>query len=70
MMQTSGRMSFVLEGEEGAGAAEAGLDLVADEEDVVLVADVSQVREIAARRHDDAGFALDGFDEEGARCLG
>ena len=64
-MQTSGRMLVVFEGEEAAGAAEAGLDLVADEENVTLVTQGAEFCEIAWRRNDDAGLALDGFDQNG-----
>ncbi len=59
-----GADAFVLEGEELAGAAEAGLDLVAHEEDVVFVADLPECGEVAGGRNDDAGLALDGFYEE------
>ena len=52
-------------GEELAGAAESRLDLVADQQHVVLVAQLAQRAQEALRRHDDAGFALDGLDQEG-----
>lgn len=51
--------------EEFAGAGDAGLDLVADEEDVVFVAEGAGFGEVAFRGDDDAGFALDGLDEKG-----
>ena len=57
--------ALVLVGEELAGAAEAGLDLVGDEQDAVLLADGGGVFEEAVGRHEDAGLALDGLDEEG-----
>ena len=53
-------------GEQRAGAAEAGLDFVADHQHVVARADLAHALEIARGRHDDAGLALDRLDEEGA----
>src|SRR5216683_2799863 len=53
-------------GEELAGAAEAGLDLVGHEEDAVLLADGCGLCEEAVGRDEDAGLSLDGLDEEGA----
>lgn len=55
----------MLVGEELSGAAEARLDLVGHEEDVVLFADGGCFGEEAVEWNEDAGFALDGFDEEG-----
>ena len=50
--------------EELAGAAHAGLDLVADEHHVALAADARALREITRRRHDDSALALDRLDQE------
>src|SRR5580704_19796016 len=52
--------------EEFAGATEAGLDLVGHEEDVVFAADGRGFGEEAVGRDEDAGFALNGFDEKGS----
>ena len=59
-----GLHAVVLAREELAGAAHAGLDLVADQQHVALAADARALREIARRRHDDAAFALDRLDQE------
>ena len=64
--QDVGRDLLVLVGEELAGAAKAGLDLVEHKENVVLAADGGDLAEVAGGRNDDAGLALDGLDEEGA----
>ncbi len=48
-----------------AGAADAGLHLVDDEQDAVLVAQPAQVGEPAGGRHDVAALALDRLDEDG-----
>jgi len=45
-------------------AADAGLDLVGDEQHVVLLAQPLRLAEVALRRDDDAGLALDGLDHE------
>ncbi len=60
----------MLEGEELAGAAEAGLDFVAEQEDVVVVADLAELGEVAGGRDDDAGFALDRLYENGDGVAG
>ena len=52
-------------GEQGSGAAEAGLDLVDHELDPVLGAQGRGGGEIARRRLDDAALALDRLDDEG-----
>ena len=52
-------------GEGRAGAAEARLDLVGDEQHVALGADRPDRRKVVGRRHEDAGLALDGFDQHG-----
>lgn len=51
--------------EQLAGAGDARLDLVADEEDVVFCAEFAELGEVSVVGYDDAGFALDGLDEEG-----
>ena len=50
-------------------AGDARLDLVADEKDVVFVAEGAGVAEVGGVWDDDAGFALDRLDEEGG-CFG
>jgi hypothetical protein len=54
----------MLAGEGAAGAAEAGLDLIGDEEDALLTAEVAGLLQVTGRRDDDAGFTLDRLDEE------
>jgi hypothetical protein len=46
---------------------EAGLDLIEDQHHVVRGAEVTDLREIAGWRDDDASFPLDRLDEEGDR---
>ena len=58
---------FVLPGEALARPAEAGLDLVADEEHLVPGTDFADLPQIACGRNVDAGFALDGLDDDGDR---
>ena len=60
---------FMLVGEELAGSAEAGLDLVGHEEDVMLAADLGGLGEEAGGRDEDAGFALMGSTRK-AQVLG
>ncbi len=55
---------LVLAGEELAGAPQAGLHLVGDEQHVLLAADARALREVALGRHHDARLALYGFHEE------
>jgi hypothetical protein len=55
----------MLLGEGRAEAAEAGDDLVEDQEDAMLVADLAQALEIADRRDQGAGGACHRFDEAG-----
>ena len=62
-----GTDALVLECEPGAGAAEARLHLVEDQQHAVRVADAAQPGEIARRRHDDAGLALDRLDQHRRR---
>jgi hypothetical protein len=57
----------VVEGEQAAGAGEAGLDLVGDQQHVVLGAGVPHVGPEAGGRHDHAGLALDGLHQDGSR---
>lgn len=58
--------AFLLAGEHGAGAAEAGHDFVKDEEDVVLMAPVVELFEHALGPEAHAGGALDeGLDDDG-----
>ena len=45
------------------------LDLVADEQDVVLVAKCPDFPKVVVIWHDDTGFALDGLDQEGSQVL-
>src|SRR4029450_5437001 len=56
--QAVGTDALVLEGEPGAGAAQARLHLVEDQQHAVGVADAAQAAEPARRRNDDAGRAL------------
>ena len=65
--QAVGTDALVLEGEPRAGAAQAGLHLVEDQQHAVCVADAAQGGEPARRRHDDAGLALDRLDKHGRR---
>lgn len=60
----------VLDGPPLAGAADAGLDLVGDEEDSVLVADAADLLEEVGRSDDVAAFALDGFEDDGGDLFG
>ncbi len=55
----------VLGGEARAQAAEAGDDLVENQQDAVLVADRAQLLEIALGRHQDAGRAGHRLDDHG-----
>ena len=54
----------VLEREPAAGAAEAGHDLVEDEDDAVLVAQRADALEVAGRRDEDAGGAGHGLEQD------
>src|SRR5699024_6476697 len=44
--------------------AETRLDLIGDEQHVLLIADLTDPRQVALRRDDDPGFALDRFHED------
>ena len=61
----SGQHVPVLEREPLAGPAEAGDDLVGDEEHVVLVADLAHEREVVVGRVDHAAAAVDRLGDEG-----
>lgn len=64
-----GADAFVLLSEQLARAPHAGLDFVADQQNVVLGAEPAGFFEVAFGRDDDAGLALDGLDEEAAHEL-
>ncbi len=51
--------------ERGAQTAEAGDDLVEDQQDAVLVADLAQALEVALRRRQHAGRARHRLDDDG-----
>src|SRR5439155_709266 len=53
-----------------AGAGEAGLHFVDDEEDAVLAASILQQPEVVARRNDEAAFAEDRLGDYGGDGLG
>ncbi len=59
------RDAEALGGEVLAQAAEAGNDLVENEQDAVARADLAQPLQVAHRRHDHAGGALHGLDHDG-----
>ena len=54
----------------GAEAAEAGDDLVEDQQDAVLVADLAQALQIALGRGQEAGGASAGLDDDGGDVRG
>ena len=56
-------------GEERTGAAEAGDDLVGNEQDVVLLANGVHGLQPARRRHEDASRSLDGLGVEGGNAV-
>ena len=60
----------VLDREEAAGAREPGLDLVADEDDAVLVADRAKPLHELARRRDEPTFALHRLEDDRGDVLG
>jgi hypothetical protein len=64
-----GTDAFVHVGEPGAGAAEARLDLVDDQQDVARGAQFARGAQESRRRRDYAGFALDRFDQDRAGVL-
>ena len=55
----------LLPGEEGAGAAHAGLHLVHQEQEVVLLAERSDAFDELGRGGDDAALGLDGLEHDG-----
>ena len=57
--------AVVLAREHRAGPAEAGLDLVGDEHDAVLVSELLDRLEVPGRRHDEAALALDRLGDDG-----
>ena len=59
--------AFVFEGKPGPGAAEPRLDLVKNEQHTMRVADSANSCKPTGRRHNDASFALDRFDQHGRR---
>lgn len=62
--------AVVLEGEQLARAPESGLDFIAEEEGMVLVAEFASVTKVALRRYVDASFSLDRLDQEGHGVAG
>ena len=60
-----GANALVLARERRAGASEPRLDLVGDQQHVALRAEFARPAQVAVRRDDDAGLALDRLDEEG-----
>lgn len=52
--------------EELSGSGNAGLDFVADQQDVVLFAKGRDLAEVVSVWNNDTGLSLDGFDEEGS----
>ncbi len=61
---------LVIEREHGAGAGQARLDLVGDQQCARVVADPAHPGQVAVRRHDHAGLALDRFHQHGGGALG
>jgi hypothetical protein len=59
-----GGNAVVLRGEHAAGAADAALHLVEDQEDSVLVADRAQPGKETRGRHQVAAFALERLDQD------
>src|SRR5260370_8958781 len=55
----------MLRGKPFAGAREAGLHFVSDEENAVLAADILQKLKIVARRNDEAAFGENRFGDHG-----
>ena len=62
--------AVVLDREHLPGAAEAGLHLVDDEDDPVLVADPAQPAHELLGRDDEAALALHGLDDDRRDLLG
>lgn len=59
----------VMGGDEGASASDAGLNFVEDEQGAVFFAEGLDGCEIAGGRGDDAGFALEGLEDDGGDFL-
>src|SRR6266436_4583103 len=57
-------------GEPFAGAGEARLHFIGDEENAVFAANILQQLEIIARRNDEAAFAENGFSDDGGDGFG
>src|SRR2546430_341846 len=60
----------MLDGEELAGASEAGLDLVDDGEDAVFLGPRARAREELAGRGDEAALAQQGLDDDRGDAVG
>ena len=56
--------ALVVDGEPFPGAAEAGLDLVRDEDDALVLGPGGERRQEALGRDDEAALALDRFDDD------
>ena len=56
-----GTDALMVAGEHTSGTSDTGLDLVRDEQDVVLLAEVVALFQIAVVWHVDSGLALDRF---------
>ena len=59
----------MLHGEELAGAAEAGLDFIGNEQNAMLVAKLAQLHHQFLRCDVEAAFALHGLDDDGCHAL-
>ncbi len=68
--QNVGIDAVVLVGKHLAGAAEAGLDFVGNEQDAVLVENLLHFFEVIRRRHDDPAFAHHRLGDEGGDVAG
>ena len=60
----------MLDAEHRAGAAEAGLDLVADEDDAVVGADLPQPLEVLRRGSDEAALTQHRLDDDRRHLVG
>ena len=68
-VRMSGAIVAVLVGEPLAGPAQAGLDLVEDQEHAPLVAELAQAGQVVGRRDVDPPLALDRLDQDGGRLV-